>query len=102
MIGKHHRGPFPHVVTYQADNLLQLLYDDLCRLITPTTPGGNKYFILLVDDYSRFMWLIMLKSKDKTMQEFKKVKVSVELEADVKVKAFRTDRCREFTFNTFN
>jgi hypothetical protein len=26
--------------------------------VTPATPGGKHYFLLLVDDVSRFMWLM--------------------------------------------
>ena len=38
--------------------------------MTPATPSGNKYFFLLVDDLSRYMWLTLLKTKDQAMQEF--------------------------------
>lgn len=58
--------------------------------------------MLLVDDYSRFMWVIMLKSKDEVIQAFRKVKASVELEADVKVKELCTNRGGEFTPNAVN
>ena len=98
----HHCAPFPHAATYQADGRLQLLRGNLCGPITSTTLVGNKYFILLVDDYNRFMWVIMLKSKDEVLHAFKKEKVGMELEADVMVKVFRTDRGDEFTSNTFN
>ena len=58
--------------------------------------------MLLVDDYSKFKRVIMLMSKDEVMHAFKKMKACVELEADVQVKVFRTDRGGEFTSNTFN
>ena len=37
---------------------------DLCGPITPATHGGRCYFILLVDDYSWYMWLQLLTGKD--------------------------------------
>ena len=37
----------------------------MCGPITPETLSGNKYFLLLVDDRSRFMWLTVLPSKDR-------------------------------------
>jgi hypothetical protein len=37
---------------------------DICGLVTPMTPNGNRYFILHVDDLSQFMWINVLQSKD--------------------------------------
>jgi hypothetical protein len=44
---------------------LELVHDDLCDPITPTTPRGNKYFLLLVYDLSRYMWVAVIPSKDR-------------------------------------
>lgn len=30
-LGKHHRAPFPQVVTYRAEQGLELVHTDLCR-----------------------------------------------------------------------
>lgn len=40
------------------------MHGDLCVPITPANPSGKKYFLLLVDDATRFMWLSLLTSKD--------------------------------------
>ena len=37
--------------------------------------GGRRYFLLLVDDYSRYMWLQLLTSKDEAAEAIKKFKV---------------------------
>ena len=57
LAGKQRRLPFPKTAKYRATETLELVYDDLCGPITPATLGGRKYFILLVDDCSRYMWL---------------------------------------------
>jgi Integrase core domain len=74
----------------------------MCGPITPQTPADNKYFLLMVDDYSRYMWIVLLKSKDKAFQAFKEIKVAAEVETNAKLKAFRTDRGSEFKSNEFN
>ena len=56
LIGKQHRTPFPRTTTYHTKESLDLVHGDLCELISPMTYEGNKYFMLLVDDFSRFMW----------------------------------------------
>jgi hypothetical protein len=33
-----------------AESVLELIHVDLYGPITPTSPSGNKYFLLLVDD----------------------------------------------------
>jgi hypothetical protein len=40
--------------------------------VTPTTPSGNAYF-LLVDDYSRFMWEALLPTKDCAAAAIKRI-----------------------------
>jgi hypothetical protein len=52
---KQRRLPFPKMAKYRAAKALELVHDDLCGPITPTTHGGRKYFILLVDDCNWFM-----------------------------------------------
>lgn len=63
-LGKQHRAPFPRVVAYRAKAGLELVHADLCGQITPPTLGGKSYFLLIVDDYSRYMWLELLATKD--------------------------------------
>ena len=73
----------------------------MCGHITPKTPGGCSYFLLVVDDYSRYMWVEMLKTKDQALNFFKKVKQRAEVESDNKLKALRTNRGGEFTSHLF-
>ena len=58
---------------------------------------GRKYFILLVDDCSQFMWLQLLTSKTKAAEVVKKFKACVEAESGKKLRVLRTDRGNEFT-----
>lgn len=53
---------------------------------------GACYFLLVVDDHSRYMWIDMLKSKDQALERFKQIKLRAENETDGKMKALRTDR----------
>ena len=71
---KQRRLPFPKTAKYHATEALELIHDDLCGPITPATPGGSKYFILLVDDCSRYMWLQLLTSKNEAAKAVKKFK----------------------------
>ena len=44
-------------------------------------PGGRRYFLLLVDDYSRFMWLVLFTSKDEAATALKCFQAEAQTEA---------------------
>ena len=81
---------------YCMAETLELVHGDLCGPITPTTDGGRKYFILLVDDCRRFMWLQLLTSKTEAAEAVKKFKARAEAGSDKKLRV-QTDRGGEFT-----
>lgn len=101
LMSKQTRRPFPAKANYSADKVLRLVHGDLCGPIEPTTTGGNRYFFLLVDDYSRYMWVYFLKSKDEAFGVFKKFRALVEDGPDKRIRVFRTDRGGEFTSKEF-
>jgi transposase InsO family protein len=84
------------VAKFRADSPLDLFHTDLCGHIRPRTPGGKNYFLLVVDDYSHFMWIELLATKDEAFRCFKKVKALAENEKGSKLRAFRSDRGGEF------
>jgi hypothetical protein len=102
LAGKHRRASFPQQAEFRAKELLELVHGDLCSPITPATPSGSKYFLLLVDDHNYFMWLRMLRSKDQAAGVIKQYQQIAEAETGWKLKAFRTDDGEEFTSVEFS
>ena len=100
-LGKQHRSPFPQVSNYRAERGLELIHADLYGQVTPQTFGGCSYFLLVVDDYSRYMWVEMLKTKDQALTHLKKIKERAEVDRGVRLKAVRTDRGGEFNSTIF-
>ncbi|CAA6659353.1 unnamed protein product [Spirodela intermedia] len=96
LAGKQKRSPFPQQGEYRARRVLELVHSDLCGPIAPETPNGSKYFLLLVDDRSRYMWVAMLPSKDRAAVAIKEIKARAEGESGLKLGALRTDRGGEF------
>ncbi|CAA6673931.1 unnamed protein product [Spirodela intermedia] len=101
LAGKQKRSPFPQQGEYRARRVLELVHSDLCGPIAPETPNGSKYFLLLVDDRSRYMWVAMLPSKDRAAVAIKEIKARAEGESGLKLGALRTDRGGEFTSHEF-
>ena len=101
LMAKQTRKIFPRQADFRAKKKLELIHGDLCGPISPPTAGGNRYFLLLVDDFSRVMWIYMLKGKDETFEAFKKFTRLVEKESGETIKIFRTDRGGEFMSKLF-
>ncbi|GJU00905.1 retrovirus-related pol polyprotein from transposon TNT 1-94 [Tanacetum coccineum] len=48
--------------------VLNTLHMDLCGPMQVQTINGNKYILVIVDDYSRFTWFKFSRSKDETLE----------------------------------
>jgi transposase InsO family protein len=101
LAGKQRRVAFPSEAKYRAAHKLELVHGNLCGPVTPATPSNNKYFFLLVDDLSRYMWLILLSTKGQAATAFTAFQARAETEAGRKLGTLRTDRGGEFTARTF-
>lgn len=102
LMSKQVRKPFPQQSKFTAKKALELIHGDLCGPITPSTPGGNKYIFVLIDDYSRVMWTYLLKNKSEAFGAFKRFCALVENSPGKKIMTFRTDNGGEFTSKEFN
>jgi hypothetical protein len=98
---KQTRKSFPSSATWRADEALELVHIDLCGPITPETLGGNKYFMLVVDDSTRWMSVFFLKTKDQAAAAFVRYKAVAENSSGNKIKVVRSDRGGEFLASAF-
>ena len=57
---------------------LDLIHSDICDLKFVQTRGGNKYFIIFVDDSTKYWYVYLLKSKDDAIEKFVLYKSEVE------------------------
>lgn len=80
---------------------LQLVHTDVCRPLSIRSLSCSRYFLTIIDDYSRFTWLYFLKSKDETLDKFKQFKTMIKLYKGLKIKAIRSDQRREYIFHAF-
>ncbi|GJS95172.1 retrovirus-related pol polyprotein from transposon TNT 1-94 [Tanacetum coccineum] len=62
--------------------------------------NGNKYILVIVDDYSRFTWVKFLRSKDEAPDFIIKFLKMIQLRLKVSIRRFRTDNGTEFVNQT--
>jgi transposase InsO family protein len=77
------------------------VHEDLCGPVTPATPGGRRYFLLLVDNLSRYMWVVVLGSNGEAANTIRREQAAAEVECGRKLRVLRTDNGGEFTAAEF-
>jgi hypothetical protein len=63
--------------------------------------GGRSYFLQVLDDFNRYMWIELLRSKDEALFFLKKIKQRAKVEHEGRLEALRTDRGGEFNSISF-
>jgi hypothetical protein len=75
---------------------LEMLHMDLFGPITYIGIGGNKYCLIIVDNYYHFTWVFFLQDKGETQEVPNKFLKRAQNEFDAKVKRIRNDNGTEF------
>ncbi|WCJ23989.1 Retrovirus-related Pol polyprotein from transposon RE1 [Euphorbia peplus] len=94
--GKQSRSSFKTKKVISTKRPLELLHMDLFGPVQPMSMGGKKYAFVIVDDYSRFTWVILLSSKDESLGCFSVLIKKLENERNEKVVHIRSDNGGEF------
>ena len=89
-LGKQQRSPFPSGRSWRAPKPLELVHTDICGPFDPISVGGNKYFISFYCDFSRKLWVYLIKEKFVAFTIFKSFKAHVEVESGFKIKIMRS------------
>lgn len=97
VVTKHRRAAFPKQSKYCAQEPLGLVHGDLYGPITSATPGGRRHFLLLVDDATRYVWVVLLTAKSGAPDAIKRIQAAAELQSGRRLRVFRTDNGGEFT-----
>ena len=90
IFGKAHKSKFPKGV-HMSKQPLHYMHADLWGPVQVPSLSGGRYFMSVIDDYSRKVWIYILKTKDEALEKFKIWKTLVETQSGFKVKCLRTD-----------
>jgi transposase InsO family protein len=75
---------------------LEMLHMGLFGPVAYISIGGNKYGLVIIDDYSHFTWVFFLQDKSESQKVLKKFLRRAQNEFDAKVKKIRSDNGTEF------
>lgn len=93
--GKQHRQPFQRSKT-RSKRILQMFHSDVCGPMENESIGGSRYFLTLIDDYSRKIFVFFLKEKSQVTETFIEFKTLIENQTGNRIKILRTDNGREY------
>jgi transposase InsO family protein len=91
-VSAHH----PHKNITTTDRPLELLHMDLFGPIAYISIGGSKYYLVIVDDHSRFTWVFFLQEKSQTQDTLKGFLRRAQNEFGLRIKKIRSDNGTEF------
>ena len=83
------------------DKPLQLVSMDMCGSSRKEGTRGEIYFMFVIDDYSRIIWVYFLKENSEALEKFKIFKAPTENQIGKRMKAVRFNRGGEFCSRDF-
>jgi transposase InsO family protein len=92
---KHHRDPFPQRASHRATSFLERIHSDLHQLPVLTS-CGFRYWLLFINDYSRYFWIYLLRKKSETFDAFTQFKAMVEKQFDKSILCLHDNKGGEF------
>ncbi|GJY92668.1 retrovirus-related pol polyprotein from transposon TNT 1-94 [Tanacetum coccineum] len=75
---------------------LELLYMDLFGSYSVRSYRGNRYTLVIVDDYSRYTWTRFLKDKTEAFDQFEIFSRKIQNQLGCSIVSIRTDHGKEF------
>ena len=90
MLNKITRTSFKSVE--RKSKILDLVHSELCDFHSTPSLGNKRYVITFIDDYSKFLYIYLLHTKDEALNFFKAYKNEVELQVGSILKNLRTDK----------
>jgi len=86
-----HRKPFPKKATSTSAEILDLVHSDVCGPMQTATPSGNRYFLTMIDDYSRYTKVYLLKNKSEVPAKITEYVKYVQTKFNKTPKVIRSD-----------
>ncbi|XP_019229239.1 PREDICTED: uncharacterized protein LOC109210292 [Nicotiana attenuata] len=94
-LARQTRLPFP-ISTSRAKAPFDLLHANVWGPFRVPTYDSKRFFLTVVDDFSRINWLFLMNAKDETCWLMKRLFSMISTQFDCSVKILRTDNGSEF------
>ncbi|KAI3772432.1 hypothetical protein L6452_03618 [Arctium lappa] len=100
--GKQTKASFKSKQVSSVTSPLQLLHMDLFGPVNIQSIAGKKYTLVIVDEFSRYTWVIFLRCKSDTPEELISFVKKMEVLNNLTVRSIRSDHGTEFKNSSLN
>jgi len=97
---KHKHLPFSSSLSHASTNF-ELIHFDIWGPISTVSVHVHRYFLTILDDHNRFLWIILLKTKAKVSTHVKNLITLIQNQFHITPKTIRTDNGPEFMLTDF-
>ena len=80
-----------------STDIFDLIHSDIWGPSPVSSIGGSRYFVIFIDDYSRYSWIFHMKHRSKLLQVYSNFAKMVETQFSKRIKIFRSDNVLEYT-----
>ena len=95
-MSKQVKSKHPSVTEIQTSRPLELLHIDLMGLAKVQSLGGKKYILIVVDDFTRYTWVVLLRDKAKALEKMIHLCKKLQVEKGTVIAKIRSDHGKEF------
>jgi transposase InsO family protein len=100
-LGKMHREEFPTHTDKRKRDILELVHTNVCGPMQTRSLGGAYYFLIFIDDCTKYTWVYFMRKKSDVFEYFKEFKNMVEKQTGKYIKILRSDQGGEYTSGAF-
>ena len=98
--GKQTALPFNNSVSH-ALSTFDLIHSDVQGPSPISTPGGSRYFVIFVDDFSRYTWIYLFKNRYELYQIYRDFTKMIKTRFSKPIKVFISDNAQEYKAHEF-
>ena len=84
-----------------SNSIFELIHSNVWEPSPIASIGGSRYFVVFIDDYSRYSWIFPMKSRSEILPIYNNFAKMVETQFSKHIKTFRSDNAFEYTQYAF-
>lgn len=94
------KNPFCHSSS-TTNSKFKTLHLDIWGHLSIPLVHNHKYFLTILDDYTRYMWIVLLKTKDEVSTKVKQFITKIQTKFHITPKTIKTNNGPEFLLQSF-